>query len=137
MISCVVFSACVSSTVQSSKPAALSAPVAQTSEIALSQEERTITEARIRAIEEIHAKADAMPENEEIPNYNVPRQGETARLTQAQIEEKTRLLNADASNAQAQIPDSKVAAKQREIANLRRKGSSHYKDALAKIRAGE
>lgn len=127
---CVVMSSCVSSTLQTSTPK----PVPATSELALNVEERQIQDLRAQAISQIHAKADAYVISEEAPAYGEPREGETVLLTPAQVEAKTNALNNLSNKSQTLVPDAKIDAKKRQIAEMQRKGNTHYNDALAKIR---
>ena len=134
LLSCVLLTSCVSSTLQNNTPVSAAPATSQSTEIALSEEQRQSHDARLRAIEDIHAKAAATPKNEEAPAYGVPRAGEVAAMTPAQIKQKTQSLETTSANAQQKIPESDVAAKQRAIAELRRKGSTHYQNAKAKIK---
>lgn len=133
---CVIVSSCVSSTLQNGQTGQTSAskPAPATSELALSAEERQIQDLRAQAISQIHAKADAYVISEEAPAYGELRKGETSLLTPAQVEAKTNALNNLSNKSQTLVPDAKIDAKKREIAEMQRKGNTHYKDALAKIR---
>lgn len=134
LISCAILTSCVSSTLQTKPQTNTIKPATQSTEMALSEEQRQSHDARLRAIEDIHAKAVAMPKNDEAPAYGVPREGEVAALTPAQIQQKTQALETTSANAQQKIPESEVAAKQRAIAELRRKGNTHYQNAKTKIK---
>ncbi len=118
---------CVSSTLETAKPAA------PTSVLSLSAEEQKNNQLRAEGIAEIRAKADAVPHNAQAPAYGVPRQGETSLLTPEEIKAKTNQMQVTTAKANSAIPDAEILASQRKMNALRKKGGSHYKSALKKI----
>ncbi|MFK5977941.1 MAG: hypothetical protein QM488_03535 [Rhizobiaceae bacterium] len=87
--------------------------------------------AREQAVAEMRAKADA--KNTENANAFLSQDGPNRPLTASEADAKIRALNASTSDLSTRISDEEMDAKQRSIAELRRKAKSHYSDALRKI----
>ena len=131
IVICLFLAACVSSKVEPDIPES----VLPSSQLSLSEDEMRTKKLREAAIEDIHAKAQAVPYNEEAPDNGYLRAGETSLLTPEQIAEKIKKIKSTSE----QIPPTETAqdveARQRRIDALRRKGRNHYNTALKNIEA--
>ena len=87
--------------------------------------------AREQAVAEMRAKAADL--SDENANAFQSRESSVRPLTASEADAKIRALNASASESGIQITDEEMDAKQRSIAELRRKAKTHYSDALKKI----
>ncbi len=99
----------------------------------LTEEEQRAEQLRIDGVAEIHAKAEAAPQNEEAPDYGVRRQGETTLLTPEEIAAKTAAIKANAGPVEEPDSETELIARKRRIDELLRKGRTHYQSAINKI----
>ncbi len=104
-----------------------------TTPLALTDDDAEARLARSDAVAQIRAKADGVPVNEQAPAIGVPRHGDGPAMTSDQINTNQLLLRQAAEDAGETIPDDELLAKQRSIAELRRRAHSHFDDALREI----
>lgn|GEM_PF-5942861 len=131
LLCCVFLASCMSS---ASKP-----PVTESDspslQLSLSEDEQRSKRLREAAIAEIHAKAQAAPYNEQAPDNGYHRAGETTSLTPQEIAEKIDRIKTASGQVLPTETEEEVAARQRRMNNLRRKGRNHYNSALRNIEA--
>lgn len=88
-------------------------------------------EQRQQGIEEIRAKANALPNQK--PNVNASRTPATIQFTKEEQKLKLAELQAEALAAQGEISDDELRLRKLRIAKLRRDASNHYNRALKQI----
>ncbi len=131
LLFCVFLASCVSSAVKPTVPE----PVSPSLQLSLSEDEQRSKKLREAAIAEIHAKAEAAPHNEQAPDNGYHRAGETSLLTPQEIAEKISRIKASSEGVPPTETEQEIAARQRKMNALRRKGRTHYNTALRNIEA--
>ena len=126
LLCCLFLASCMSSVTESDSP---------TLQLSLSEDEQRSKRLREAAIAEIHAKAQAAPYNEQAPDNGYHRAGETTSLTPEEIAEKINRIKTASGQVLPTETEQEVAARQRRMNNLRRKGRNHYNSALRNIEA--
>ncbi|MCP4184512.1 MAG: hypothetical protein GY761_14555 [Hyphomicrobiales bacterium] len=129
LLFCFFLASCVSSAVKPTVPE----PVSPSLQFSLSEDEQRSKKLREAAIAEIHAKAEAAPHNEQAPDNGYHRAGETSPLTPQEIAEKTSKIKASSGGVPPAETEQEIAARQRKMNALRRKGRNHYNTALRNI----
>ncbi|PCI04543.1 MAG: hypothetical protein COB78_09610 [Hyphomicrobiales bacterium] len=112
---------CVSSTLNS----------AQQSEVENNKELSYDPVAREQAVTEMRARVEKL--NTQKSDVFASQEGLNRPLTASEADAKIRALNASTAELGTQNSDDEMEAKQRSIAELRRKAKNHYSDALRKI----
>jgi len=119
---------CVSSTLQSAAGTTSNAqlkaetpPKEPTYDLALREE--AVTQMRAKADNKSGEKTDVFRNQD----------GPATPLAKGQANADIKRLDAESKQQQNVIPDAELTAKQRSIAEMRRKLANHYKDALNKI----